>query len=225
MRLVTISDTHGLHEELGTLEGDVLIHCGDSCDGFTRDPDDVVRLDDWFSRQRFELVLCIGGNHDFEIERRARRSPQVFENAVYLEDAAIEYEGCRFYGAPWVPQLSSWAFYHNNNTIRAKWAAIPSRLDVLITHTAPFGILDRNRFGQSLGCENLRDRLQDIRPRLHVFGHNHASAGTLRIGDTLHANASMVNSQYQICRPPFQFEIDVRSAAPVKQIIKTPSRP
>ena len=30
MRLVVISDTHGDHEQLGVLDGDVLVHCGDA---------------------------------------------------------------------------------------------------------------------------------------------------------------------------------------------------
>jgi len=65
MQLVVISDTHGKHEELGSLEGDVLVHCGDFCDGFRRDPRDLERVDAWFASQRFELVLCVAGNHDF----------------------------------------------------------------------------------------------------------------------------------------------------------------
>jgi hypothetical protein len=44
MKLVIISDSHGRHEDLGTLHGDLLIHCGDSGNGFIRRGDDVDRL-------------------------------------------------------------------------------------------------------------------------------------------------------------------------------------
>ena len=44
MRLVIISDTHTMHEELGSLSGDVLIHCGDFCDGFHVHEDDLLTL-------------------------------------------------------------------------------------------------------------------------------------------------------------------------------------
>jgi Icc-related predicted phosphoesterase len=215
MRIVVVSDTHARHEELGVVTADVLIHCGDGCDGFRRDPADVDRLDDWFSRQQVDLVLAIGGNHDFEIERRSRASRPVFSHAVYLEDRCYEYQGCTFYGAPWTPELSGWAFFQDGKTMREKWASVPSGIDVLITHTAPYGILDRNRHGRSLGCRDLLDRLPVIRPRLHVFGHNHASAGAARIGPTLHVNASMVNSRCAISQKPIHIDLEVgaRSAA------------
>ena len=61
MRIVIISDTHGKQDDLGTLEGDVLIHCGDACNGFERDPADADRLDAWFGRQQFDVILCTGG--------------------------------------------------------------------------------------------------------------------------------------------------------------------
>ena len=98
MRIVVISDTHTRHEELGIITADVLIHCGDGCDGFRRNRPDADRLDEWFSRQRVNLVLAIGGNHDFEMERRSRRGLPVFAHAVYLEDRGYEYQGCTFYG-------------------------------------------------------------------------------------------------------------------------------
>ena len=214
MRIVVVSDTHTRHEELGVTTADVLIHCGDGCDGFRRDPTDVDRLDDWFSRQRAGLVLGIGGNHDFEVERRSRASVTVFAHAVYLQDGLYEHQGCTFYGAPWTPELSSWAFFQDGEGMRRKWASVPSAVDVLITHTAPYGILDQNRHGRSLGCRDLMERMPAIRPRLHVFGHNHASAGSARIGPTLHVNASMVNSQYKICRKPLEIDIEVGAQSP-----------
>ena len=214
MRIVVISDTHTRHEELGIITADVLIHCGDGCDGFRRNRPDVDRLDEWFSRQRVNLVLAIGGNHDFEMERRSRRGLPVFAHAVYLEDRGYEYQGCTFYGAPWTPQLSSWAFFQDGKGMREKWAAVPVGIDVLITHTAPYGILDRNRGGRSLGCHDLLDRLATVCPRLHVFGHNHASAGAARVGPTLHINASMVNSKYAIAHKPVEIDLEVGNRSP-----------
>ena len=62
-----ISDTHGWHEELGVLSGDVLIHCGDFEDLFTRDAGTLDRADAWLARQDFGLILCTGGNHGREL--------------------------------------------------------------------------------------------------------------------------------------------------------------
>ena len=211
MKLVLISDTHGRHGQLGTLAGDVLIHCGDSSDGFKRDPADLERLDQWFAQQKFGLILCIGGNHDFEIERRARQSAPVFENALYLQDTAVTHEGVVFYGAPWTPDLPGWAFYLPPEEFYNAWARIPAATDVLSTHIGPCGILDRNRSGRSFGCPELLARLAVVRPRLHAFGHNHASAGTAMVNGTLHVNAAMANSRYEICREPFVIDFDPTS--------------
>ena len=117
MKLVIVSDTHGRHDELGILRGDVLIHCGDSGNGFSRQSDDVDGLDAWFGRQEFERILCIGGNHDFDMQARAERGGPVLRNAEYLQDQVHEYRSVRFYGSPWTPELVEWP----NETAQVAW--------------------------------------------------------------------------------------------------------
>jgi predicted phosphodiesterase len=111
MKLVIISDTHEKHEDLGVLHGDILIHCGDHGIGYERNPGEVDRLDDWFGRQDFKQILCIGGNHDFQLQDRVRTRKAVFRNAIYLQDEGIVLGGVRLYGAPWTPELMGWAYY------------------------------------------------------------------------------------------------------------------
>lgn len=207
MKVVIISDTHELHEELGVLRGDVLIHCGDSAYGMSPSDAQVDKLDEWFSRQQFDLILVIGGNHDFEIQRRVGLDKPMFRNATYLEDKGIQFRGVNFYGAPWVPELSGWAFYLPAEKMRKRWDMIPPDTDVLITHTPPINILDRNSRGKACGCSDLRKRLTDLKPRLHCFGHVHASAGTQQLNQTTYINASMVNSQYELVRTPHEVNI------------------
>ena len=207
MKLVIISDSHGRHEDLGTLRGDLLIHCGDSGNGFTRHADDVDRLDAWFGQQRFDRILCIGGNHDFEMQARAERGGPVFRNAEYLQDQAYEYRGVRFYGSPWTPELVNWAFYLDDDELRDRWELIPDEVEVLITHTPPFGILDRNSSGRNCGCRELQRRLLNLHPRIHCFGHIHASAGTTSMNGTTFVNASMVNRRYEIVRDPVELDV------------------
>jgi Icc-related predicted phosphoesterase len=207
MRLVIISDTHNQHEDLGVLHGDVLIHCGDSGMGFGGRANEVDGLDDWFGRQDFKQILCIGGNHDFQIQERAGRCEPVLRNAVYLQDAGISFGGVHFYGTPWTPELIGWAFYLPPEQMHAKWASIPERTDVLITHTPPFGVLDRNSRGKACGCPVLQRRAAEIQPRIHCFGHVHASSGTAEFAGTTYVNASLVNSQYRIAHRPYEFDL------------------
>jgi hypothetical protein len=55
MRIVVISDTHGNYVALGTLPGDVLIHCGDMCNSFKRKSKGFADIDAWFRQQQFHL--------------------------------------------------------------------------------------------------------------------------------------------------------------------------
>jgi Icc-related predicted phosphoesterase len=60
-----------------------------------------------------------------------------------------------------------------------------------------------------LGCEELAEAIQQIRPRLHVFGHIHGGQGQLSSGGTLYVNASVVNEAYRLVHAPQVVEIEV----------------
>ncbi len=211
MRLVVISDTHGQHTQLGRLERDVLIHCGDFCDGFRKDPRDVEAIDAWFAEQEFERILCVGGNHDFAVEGRVAQGRPVFENAVWLLDETHVHRGVKFFGSPWVPHLQGWAFYISDEGMRAKWSLIPDDTDVLISHTPPYGIMDQPRSRRvHCGCPHLLERVEAVKPRYHLFGHNHASAGVHEAGSTTFVNASVVDRGFDVARDPVVLEIDER---------------
>ncbi len=208
MRVVFISDTHGRHTELGVLEGDVLVHCGDACAGIRGWDYELDSLDAWFGNQRFERIFCIAGNHDFTIEQRLARGVEVFVNATYLQDSSAWFGGRRFYGAPWTPNLQGWAFYADDGALRDRWSAIPSDTDVLITHTPPRDILDRSGRGNRLGCVHLSAAVATVRPAIHCFGHVHASYGLAESGGTRFVNAAMVNRDRAKLNAPVVVDLD-----------------
>lgn len=206
-QLTIIGDTHMRHEELGALSGEVLIHVGDVFDIFQQDEDDLRRVDEWFGRQRFDLILCIAGNHDLPVEACRTRSQQPFRNAIYLEDATFEYKGIRFFGTPWVPDLPKHAFHAPQSVLPQKWAAIPPDTDVLITHTPPAGILDQSSRGRSFGCPWLTAAAARVAPRVHCFGHVHASGGKRRLGRTTYINASCTDRPGGPLRAPVRIRV------------------
>jgi hypothetical protein len=55
------------------------------------------------------------------------------------------------------------------------------RVDVLMTHGPPRGVLDRTRLGDERGCVFLRRAVGKVRPRVHCFGHMHEGRGVARI--------------------------------------------
>jgi Icc-related predicted phosphoesterase len=197
MRLTIISDTHGDHEKLGTLSGDVLIYCGDM---FSEGADDFEVMDDWFGRQNFDLIICIAGNHDFEIERRSKYVDNPFRSAVYLEGRTYTHKNVNFYGAPWIPGLHNQAFFKQEAELKTIWTEIPANTDVLITHSPPAGILDVSSKGMALGCQWLCKALDDLALKLHCFGHVHAGSGSAEIDSMTFINAALANREYQLAR-------------------------
>src|SRR3954462_13029175 len=71
MRLVLISDTHGLHDRVPKLpQGDILVHAGDFMNaGY--DLREVVSFNRWLGEQPFAHRIVCGGNHD-----RLSRTPR-----------------------------------------------------------------------------------------------------------------------------------------------------
>ena len=205
MKFTIISDTHLDHEKLGVMSGDVLIHCGDMFDLFGSHVGDMKRMDEWFGKQQFDLILCIGGNHDHDLEKRVGETPQPFKNAIFLDGESYEYKGIKFFGASWVPDLYHHAFFKENEDLEYEWAKIPNDTDVLITHTPPLDILDKSSKNMTLGCAHLAANIARVKPRLHCFGHVHASSGVVEHQGTTYINASMVSRDHRIIRAPYEF--------------------
>ena len=208
-RLVLLSDTHGLHDEIDVPEGDVLVHAGDFTIAGTFD--EVRRFDRFLAKQPHRSKVIIAGNHDRSFEKEPRQARALITSALYLEDEAATVAGIRFYGSPWQPWFLSWAFnLPRGEALRAKWAKIPDDTDVLVTHGPPLGILDRVLRGEAVGCADLLDRIEAVRPALHVFGHIHEGAGIHAAGLTTFVNASTCTAGYEPKNAPIIVDFDVQ---------------
>ena len=214
-RLVLLSDTHGYHDQLRVPDGDVLVHAGDFC---TSGKEAQARaFARWLARQPHPHKVVIAGNHDRCLEIDIGLGDRLFQGATYLLDREATVAGLRFYGSPWQPEFLSWAFnLPRGEPLRAVWSKIPAGNDVLITHGAPFGILDRTYAGMWVGCEELRTAIDRVRPRLHVFGHIHEGAGTHVEDGILFANASICTLGYDPEHPAIVVDVPhERTARPV----------
>ena len=187
-----VADTHRQHRALTVPECDLLIHCGDLCSFEQEDAATLEDADVWFAEVPAKRVISVGGNHDFMLQSREFR----FAHATLLEDGVTEMDGLAIYGSPWCPDLSGFAYYATEEQLIERWRAIPTGIDVLVTHTPPYGVLDVPSSGAvHLGCPHLREELRRIRPLLHVFGHVHASHGTHRDGGIEFVNAAVVGGR------------------------------
>jgi predicted phosphohydrolase len=206
MRFVVLSDTHGHHRSLTLPVGDVLIHAGDLT--ARGEVEEVVDFLDWLAGLDYRYKIIIGGNHDFFLDRQ----PAAFQNMLPPDITYLNHEGydighLRLWGAPASPDLPGWAFGKSRDAMQDYWKQLPANIDILITHTPPSGILDRSSSGHSLGCTALLQKIREIVPRYHLFGHIHASYGTLRTGETTFINASILDSRRGPVNAPIVFEL------------------
>jgi Icc-related predicted phosphoesterase len=180
-----MSDTHSLHGHLTVPPCDVLIHAGDfSAHGKTEDTESFLA---WFASQPAKHRVLVAGNHDLFVEAHPGEFGKMLakhRGITYLQDAGVTIGGVKFWGSPITPKFFDWAFMKDRGeAIRAHWDAIPNDVDVLITHGPALGIGDRNDRGELCGCADLRMRVVDVEPRLHVFGHIHEGRGEYRMAD------------------------------------------
>lgn len=202
MRLVLISDTHGLHDKVDSLPaGDVLVHAGDFMNsGY--DVQDIVSFNRWLGDQPFKHRVVCAGNHDRYFENAPHPARELLTNATYLENMGITLGGVTFWGSPYTPEFLNWAFMYQRGSGAKYWSLIPDDLDVLITHGPPLGILDQTAPGEAhLGCAELLDVVKQKKPRVHIFGHIHGGAGRFESETTRFINAAFLNERYKRLPP------------------------
>jgi predicted phosphohydrolase len=196
MRLVCVADTHLFHDERFVVPaGDVLVHAGDMCR--KGDLEELALAATWLAAQPHRHKVVVAGNHDWAFQRSAVAARMLLRSmvpgVVYLEDEGAAIDGVRFWGSPWQPEFNGWAFnLKRGKPLARMWAKIPKGLDVLVTHGPPDGIGDRSGYDGDAraGCEELRARVAEVTPRLHLFGHIHQDGGFWQEGATAFANVT-----------------------------------
>ena len=215
MKIVAISDTHGKHRNLVLPEGDILIHAGDvSSMGKESEIKDFLN---WFSKTDFTYKIMIAGNHDFYFEKIGDNAKVLEElipaNVIYLNDSGVEIENLgqktlRIWGSPIQPWFFNWAFNRNRGEdIKRHWDKIPKNTDMLITHGPAYGILDKTTRNESVGCEDLLEKVKEAKPKFHICGHIHEAYGYIKQSGTEFINASVLDENYNLRNKPIVFEI------------------
>ncbi len=191
MRVVAVADTHLFTGAIQIPDGDVFVHAGDMCR--RGDFDEVNEAAAWIQSLPHRHKVIVAGNHDWLFVENPLLARELFAGTSYLQDDEVVIDGLRFYGSPWQPEFHDWAFNLPRGPELARvWSKIPSGLDVLITHGPPAGIGDRGGYGpERAGCEDLRARVAEVSPRVHMFGHIHQDGGAWQHGPTLYANVTV----------------------------------
>jgi len=221
LKITFISDTHTKHKMLdGQLPGgDVLIHSGDIMNsGYSKyEVEDFCK---WFEKQNYDKRIFIAGNHDRLFEDEPEETMEIINeyDVNYLQDNELligeEWETqVKIWGSPWQPEFYNWAFNlpRGGQDLMRVWNQIPKDTGILITHGPPQGHLDISGppyNNGDLGCSLLRVKVDEIKPKIHVFGHIHGSYGYKFHNGTHFFNASVLNEKYGQTNKPITINWD-----------------
>ena len=234
LRIVHISDTHNRHGGVEIPESDVVCFTGDM--GTRTDVKELTQFLIWFEKLPAKVKIFIAGNHDICMDKKwiqKRKKDghvegllanqqwhdarELIENydVKYLENTEYVYEGVKFYGSPYSPSFhrQNWVFNADRGQeIKTIWGKIPSDVNVLLTHSPAFGILDEVpvegrtdwHIDGHVGCQDLMDVIKNrlLKLKLHCFGHIHDNAGIIikRVSNTRRitfSNGACVDNGYQ----------------------------
>ena len=220
MRIIdSISDLHGYCPELEG--GDLLIIAGDlTANDWLHQYD---KFYDWVRTQDYKKIIVIAGNHDNFLQENPSFITIYDGELSYLCDSGTQFEGLKIWGSPWTlafegmnPKCKAFTV-DTEEELAEKWNLIPNDVDILVTHSPPYGILDKTLFENHVGSVTLENAVQRIKPYLHVFGHVHECGG--KVDDLVHyenmcgsklttmVNASHVNERYEPVNKPIRMEI------------------
>lgn len=178
MRCIIISDTHNGHRKLEVPPGDLLIHCGDMTNGGSAP--ELRQVNEWLGTLPHPHKVVIAGNMDKRLQGKSHTVKQSFlSNGIYLEDQSIEIEGVRIFGSPYTSAFCGQFQLNTRAEAEAKWDQIPQSIDILVTHGPPLGVLDLTSSGMQVGDAALRERVRELQPKVHCFGHIHECGGQI----------------------------------------------
>lgn len=122
----------------------------------------------------------------------------------------------KIWGSPWTktfPGMNPHCMAFTKDTeeeLDEKFSLIPKEVDILITHSPPFAILDQTEDGRQVGSASLMAHhlcATGFRPKLWVWGHIHEAYGLdgpYQWNNTKYVNASHVNERYQPVNKPIR---------------------
>ena len=216
MRIALISDMHG-QLNFSIEKSDLLLIAGDILPASKNPYMSCIYQETflscefypWVEKQPVDNCVFIGGNHDWIFDS-SFAIPKMPDKLHYLCDNEVTINGLRIYGTPQQPIFLNWAFNRTEEQLEKYFDNIPEGLDILLSHTAPYKIMDvvdiQNRKG-NFGCKILRDKIKEKKPRFVVFGHFHGCYGIEKEEETIYVNCSIIDEKYKMKKKPIYIEV------------------
>ena len=205
MKICFMSDLHGKYKQIDQdkIKGHILIVCGDSfAQGISEK--ELIDFNIWLGKTKPRHRILIWGNHDTIAERHPAYAKSLITNAIVLCDEGVEIDGVKIWGTPYSPQFGRWSFMRDDrdNDLGRHFGLIPDNIDILVTHSPPFGILDENVYGDKCGSIMLLNKIIKNPPKINAFGHIHEAHGQYSNNNTQFINCSLLNEHYLLVRYP-----------------------
>lgn len=240
LKIAATSDIHGKLPEVD--ECDILVVCGDISP--VNNDHSEAEQKRWFFEKfvpaleacKAKAVVFIPGNHDRFIYNLHRKDDDfrfmeknLPKNCHYLCDSLVEIEGVKIYGTPWVKRpmwgrIDSpvWSFsFGKSKDLLAKFNKIPDGVDILISHSPPYGYCDVVAGLEDeghIGSIELTEAIKRKAPAYSFFGHIHSGRHIVteipsdafpQTEGTLARNVSFLGESYKPEFPVFYFIFDV----------------
>lgn len=201
MKICAVSDTHNW--KIRFPKCDVLAIAGDISMRGTL-PWFIEEFVPYIQQFTFDKCLLVFGNHDDEIYMNEEwRDIKLPENIVVLNNTSYKYKNVKFYGSPNCNYIPGFLNTFSEETLEELFATMPDDTDVLITHSPAYGIGDTT-YGDDyhLGSASLLEKIRQVKPKIHIFGHVHTGKKFIKENGTSFYNVSIVDENYEIAYKP-----------------------
>jgi len=179
MKILAVADIHGAQYRLNLVlknierySPDLVIICGDITQFGS------AELAKNLLNQIPVETLAITGNIDtLDVVRGIDES-----NATKIEMKRVLKKGIPFVGINGIDE---------NQFKIIKEKKLIDELSVIVSHVPPYGTKDKVFLGMHGGSKELRELVDEFKPRLVLCGHIHEDPGFTKIGNTTVVNCSM----------------------------------
>lgn len=190
-RILHCSDSHGQFPEFKG-DFDIIVHSGDMLVNrvpriaidehlFQRDyiRANGEKFKKWIGDKPF--IFC-AGNHDYAEPCKELRDLGI--NAINATNKVVKVNGIKFFGFPYVPYIGVWNWEAEPKAMQRKVKHMlqileEEKVDVLIAHAPPYGVLDTSNTGQKIGNIGMTEALDEGRlySKMYLTGHCHGFGG------------------------------------------------
>ncbi len=199
MKLLLFSDLHCNEQQAADLvqraqTADVVVGAGDF-GNLRKGVEKTIAILQAIDRPA--VLVCGNSESETELTDACKDWP----SAHVLHGTSVEIDGQVFFGlggAVPVTPFGSWSYDLTEGEARVLLENCPAGA-VLVSHSPPYGVLDRSSSGQSIGSQAVREAIERTQPKLVVCGHIHACGGQVdRLDQTDVINAGPDGVEWEL---------------------------